>query len=68
MERKKRRSIRDCEGLSQSFRSCGRRGFAGFEVALNAQSGKEGQYHLRNCGRSHLGLFRFDVHGEKALQ
>src|SRR5580658_4757216 len=45
-----------------------RRGFAGFEVALNAKSGEEGQHDLRNCGRWDSGLFRLDVHGEKALQ
>src|SRR5258708_39671422 len=46
----------------------GRRRLTGFEVALNAQSGEEGQHHLRNCRSSHLGLFGLDVHGEKALQ
>ena len=27
----------------------GRRGFVGFQVALNAQSGEVGQHHFRNC-------------------
>jgi hypothetical protein len=50
------------------FDLAGRRGFPGLEVTLNAQSGEEGQHHLRNSGRSHPGLFRLDIHGEKALQ
>ena len=45
-----------------------RRGFAGFKVALNAQSGEEGQHHLGNRGGSHPGLFGLDVHGEEVLQ
>src|SRR5580692_3153280 len=43
-----------------------RRCLTGFEVALNAQSGEEGQDHLRNCRRSHPGPFRLDIHSEKA--
>ena len=43
-----------------------RRGFAGFEVTLNAQSGEERQHHLRNCGKSHPRLFRLDAHREEA--
>jgi hypothetical protein len=55
------------KGCHKIIDLAGRRVFTGFEVALNAQSGEEGQHHLGNCGRSHLGLFGFDVHGEKAL-
>src|SRR5258707_3696921 len=56
------------KGYHKVFDLAVRRGFAGFEVALNAQSGEEGQHHLGNCGSSHLGLFGFYVHGKQALQ
>jgi hypothetical protein len=29
---------------------------------------KKDKHHLRNCGRSHPGLFGLDIHGEKALK
>src|ERR1700758_3560531 len=60
--------LETAKGCHKVFDLAGRRGFAGFKVTLNAQSGEEGQHHLRNCGGSHFRLFRLDVHGEKALQ
>ncbi len=56
------------KGCHKVFDLAVRRGFAGFKVTLNAQSGEEGQHHLRNCGRSHPGFLGLDIHGEKTLQ
>src|SRR5580692_8031963 len=56
------------KGCHKVFDLAGRRGFAGFKVTLDAQSGEEGQHHFGNCRRSHLGFFCLDIHGEKALQ
>src|ERR1700739_165709 len=60
--------LETAKGCHKVFDLAGRRGFTGFEVALNAQSGEEGQHHLRNRRGSHFRFFRLDVHGEKALQ
>src|SRR5260370_1449913 len=46
----------------------GRRGLCGFKITLNAQSGEEGQHHLRNQAGIHPGFLCRDIHGEKALQ
>src|SRR5580692_10890808 len=56
------------KGCHKVFDLAGRRGFAGFKVTFNAQSGEEGQHHLGNCRSSYPGLFCLDIHGEKALQ
>src|SRR5580692_2348504 len=60
--------LETAKGCHEIIDIAGRRRLTGFEVALNAQSGEEGEHHLGNCGSSHLGLFGFDVHGKKALQ
>src|SRR5260370_40518840 len=54
--------------LHKTFNLAVRCGFAGFEIALNAQSGEEGQHHLRNRIGIHPGIHRLYIHGEKALQ
>lgn len=56
------------QGCHKVFDLAVRRGFAGFKVTLNAQSGEERQHQLGNCGSGHRGLFRLDVRGDKALQ
>src|ERR1019366_9229249 len=60
--------LETAKGCHKVFDLAGRRGFAGFEVALDAQSGEERQHHLRDCGRSYLRPLGLDVHGEKAQQ
>ena len=59
--------LKIAEGCHKGLDLAGRRGIAGFQVALNAQSGEVGQHHFRNCRRSHLGFFGFDIHCEKAF-
>jgi hypothetical protein len=41
--------LETAKGRHKVYDLAGGRGFAGFKVALNAQSGEEGQHHLRNC-------------------
>src|ERR1700686_556707 len=56
--------LETAKGCHKVIDIAGRRRLTGFEVALNAQSGEEGQYHLRNCRGGHSGLFGLNVHGE----
>src|SRR5579859_6199596 len=60
--------LETAKGCHKVVDLAGRRRLPGFEVALNAQSGEEGEHHLGNCRSSHLGLFGLDVHRKKALQ
>ena len=60
--------LKTAEGRHKALDFAGRGGFAGFHVALNAQSGEVGQHHFRNSGGSHRGLFGSDIPGEKVLQ
>ena len=41
--------LETAKGCHKVFDVTVRRGFAGFKVALNAQSGEVGQHHFRNC-------------------
>ena len=59
--------LETAKGCHKVFDLAVRRGFAGFKVTLNAQSGEEGKHHLGNCRSSHLRLLRLDVHGKKTL-
>ena len=50
------------------FDLAGRRGSAGFQIALNAKPRKKGQHYLRNGRWGHPGFLCFDIQGEKLQQ
>ena len=50
------------------FDLAGRRGSAGFQIALNAKPRKKGQHHLRDGRWGHPGFLRFDIQREELQQ